>query len=176
VTRLAELRSQGKQFYAISWNPPNALQLGSTGEKVRQLQYMLAILSEYIASIPSVEIDGIYGRKTRGAVLSVQRRFGLPETGIVDAMTWDFIYDQYSGIENTALRSKENFPDLPQRRQLAQPAFAQKQYPVKSQSGSIQSLARNNDTSYRSTTTLTQFPGFDLAMGMQDPISLEVVR
>jgi hypothetical protein len=29
---------------------------------------------------------------------------------------------------------------------------------------------------YRRTTTLTQFPGQDLRMGMQDPISQEVIR
>ena len=30
VTRLSELRSQGQQFYAVNWSPPNALQTGST--------------------------------------------------------------------------------------------------------------------------------------------------
>ena len=40
VTKLSELRSQGQQFYSISWAPPNALQLGDTGEKVKLLQYM----------------------------------------------------------------------------------------------------------------------------------------
>ena len=80
VTRLAELRSQGQQFYAINWSPPNALQQGSTGDKVRQLQYMLAILSDYIPEIPPLNIDGIYGSATRNAVLAAQRRFRLPET------------------------------------------------------------------------------------------------
>ena len=60
VTKLSELRSQGQQFYSISWAPPNALQLGDTGEKVKLLQYMLAMLSEYIPEIPPVAVDGIY--------------------------------------------------------------------------------------------------------------------
>ena len=38
VTRLAELRSQGQQFYANSWLVSDPLQVGSTGEKVRHLQ------------------------------------------------------------------------------------------------------------------------------------------
>ena len=38
VTRLSELRSLGQQFYAINWSPPTTLQIGNTGEKVRQLQ------------------------------------------------------------------------------------------------------------------------------------------
>ena len=58
VTKLSELRSQGQQFYSISWAPPNSLQLGDTGEKVKLLQYMLAMLSEYIPEIPPVAVDG----------------------------------------------------------------------------------------------------------------------
>ena len=106
VTNLAELRSQGQQFYAINWSPPNSLQVGDSGEKVRLLQYMLSILSDFISGIPPLSVDGIYGSGTRAAVQAAQRRFGLPETGIVDPATWDLIYDQYAGIENTALIRK----------------------------------------------------------------------
>lgn len=180
VTRLAELRSQGQQFYAINWSPPNTLQEGSTGEKVRQLQYMLSILSDFVPAIPPVSIDGIYGPATRRAVLAVQRRFALPETGSVDAITWDEIYDQFSGIENTALRSRENFPNG----NMAQQA------PITSRSvpaGNFQTrnsgrrspappTQESTATQFRRTTTLTQFPGMDLRMGMQDPISQEVIR
>lgn len=172
VTRLAELRSQGQQFYAINWNPPNALQIGSTGEKVRQLQYMLAILSEFIPAIPSIDIDGIYGRNTRAAVLSVQRRFGLPETGVTDTMTWDFIYDQYSGIENTTLRSRETFPQASPTRQPVQQTIAPRTRSIRTNTTN----AARQETPYRQTTTFTQFPGYDLGMGMQDPISQEVIR
>ena len=111
VTQLSELRSQGQQFYAINWSPPNALQSGSSGEKVRQLQYMLSTLSTFIPEIPPLTVDGIFGSATRAAVLAAQRRFNLPETGVVDARTWDEIYGQFSGIENTALRNRESFPN-----------------------------------------------------------------
>jgi len=83
VTSLSELRSQGQQFYAINWSAPNALQTGDTGDKVRQLQYMLSVLSAYIPEIPPVSVDGIFGQATRAAVLAAQRRFRLPETGVV---------------------------------------------------------------------------------------------
>ena len=160
VTRLSELRSQGQQFYAINWSPPNALQSGSSGDKVRLLQYMLSVLSSYIPYIPPVEVDGIYGTATRAAVLAAQRQFRLPETGVVDATTWNEIYDQYSGIENTSLRSAESFPqNLP----AAVPA------------GNF-GRNRNGTSGYNRTTTLTQFPGTDLAMGAQDPVKQEVVR
>lgn len=149
VTSLAELRSQGQQFYAINWSPPGGLQVGDSGEKVRLLQYMLSVLSSYISTIPPVNIDGIYGPATRAAVLAAQRRFGLPETGTVGAQTWDQIYDQYSGIENTTLRSGETFPN----------------------SGS-----NGGRTNYARTTTQTQFPGRDLSVGSQDAVRQEVVR
>ena len=153
VTALSELRSQGQQFYAISWAYPNGLQQGSTGDKVRHLQYMLSVLSAYIPQIPSITVDGIFGSATRNAVLAAQRWFGLPETGIVNDATWEEIYDQFSGIENTTLRSGETFPNTGGRSSSAQ--------------------GRNR---YSQTSTMTQFPGRDLQMGNQDPVRQEVVR
>lgn len=161
VTSLSELRSQGQQFYAINWSPPGGLELGDTGEKVRLLQYMLAVLSNYIPSIPPVSVDGIYGSATRTAVLAAQRRFGVPETGTVGQQTWDEIYNQYSGIENTTLRSRENFP-------LSGNTPA---------NGNQRSTNGNGSgTNYARTTTMTQFPGRNLSMGTQDPVRQEVVR
>lgn len=170
VTSLSELRSQGQQFYAINWSPPNSLQVGDTGDKVRQLQYMLSVLSAYIAEIPPLSVDGIFGPATRAAVLAVQRRFQLPETGVVDANTWDEIYDQFSGIENTTLRSGETFPRTPEATAPAGPARP------------VANLRRNGATAtsqrpnYSRTTTLTQFPGRNLSVGGQDPVRQEVVR
>ena len=157
VTSLSELRSQGQQFYSISWEYPDPLQEGDTGDKIRHLQYMLSVLSAYISEIPPVTIDGIYGPNTRDAVLAAQRWFGLPETGAVDDRTWDEIYDQFSGIETTSLRSVERFPSPSDV-----PAFSQN--------------GQGNRTRYSRSTTLTQFPGRDLAMGSQDSISTEVIR
>ena len=165
VTSLGELRSLGQQFYAINWSPPGGLQPGDTGEKVRLLQYMLSVLSEYIPEIPPVTIDGIYGSATRAAVLAAQRRFRLPETGTVGTQTWNEIYDQYSGIENTTLRSGETFPVLNQNTQTVRAAASIRRPP--------QTAGR---PSYGKTSTLTQFPGNDLTIGSQDPVRQEVVR
>lgn len=166
VTQLSELRSQGQQFYAINWSPPGGLQPGDTGEKVRQLQYMLSVLSTYIPSIPPVEVDGVYGSATRAAVLAAQRRFRLPETGTVGTQTWDEIYDQFSGIENTTLRSTETFPEQGLNTAAVRPAANFR----RSSSQSPEKVLYNH------TTTLTQFPGNDLAIGSQDPVRKEVVR
>ena len=157
VTSLSELRSQGQQFYSISWAPPSGLQVGDSGEKVRLLQYMLSILSYHIPSIPQVSVDGIYGPATRAAVLAAQRRFQLPETGTVGAQTWNEIYAQYAGIENTSLRSEERFPGS---------------------TGTQTQRGRNttNQTNYARTSLHTQFPGRTLSVGSKDPVRQEVVR
>lgn len=156
VTALSELRSLGQQFYYINWSPPSGLNVGDTGDKVRLLQYMLSVLSAHISTIPPVSVDGIYGQQTRAAVLAAQRRFGLPETGSVGAQTWNAIYDQYSGIENTNLRSTESFPSANPPR------------PNNSRNG--------QRVNYSRTSTLTQFPGRNLSSGSQDPVRQEVVR
>ena len=150
VLSLSELRSQGQTFYANSWQYPDAIQQGDRGTHVRQLQYMLSVLSEYISDIPPVEIDGIFGPATREAVISAQRWFGLDPTGVVDDDTWDEIYDQFAGIENTTLRSGERFPTEP-----------------------VGSAEANG---FARSSTLTQFPGNDMRQGTQDPVRQEVVR
>lgn len=169
VTDLAELRSEGQQFYSVNWQPTNALQLGSSGDKVRQLQYMLSVLSSFITQIPPLQVDGIFGQQTATAVSAVQRWLGLPQTGQVDKQTWDEIYDQYSGIENTTLRSTENFPNVGQQ---AVPAFANNN----PRRNMPQSRPNSNRSNYSQTSTMPQFPGKDLSMGMQDPVRQEVVR
>lgn len=158
VTSLSELRSQGQRFYAINWEYPNTLRQGDTGDKVRHLQYMLSVLSAYINQIPKVEIDGIFGTATRNAVIAAQRWFGLEPDGIVGEATWDEIYDQFSGIENRSLRSNTAFPPTAP---TAVAAFARQV---------------NRAPSQQRTTTLTQFPGIDLRLGLQDPVSQEVIR
>ena len=168
VTRLSELRSQGQRFYAINWTAPNALQQGSTGDKVRQLQYMLSVLSEYIRSIPPLTIDGIYGSATRAAVLAAQRRFGLPETGVVDPATWDEIYDQFAGIENTSLRQRSSAVNSSE---AVRAGNFTSQRPIRPRPNGQNSTTQQ----YNASSSITQFPGNDLAMGSKDPVMQEVM-
>ena len=153
VTSMAELRSQGQKFYSNSWANANPIEQGDRGVKVEHLQYMLNVLSAYIPEIPSVTVDGIFGAGTRDAVIAAQRRFGLPETGIVNFDTWDEIYDQFSGIETTSWRDPENFPYT---------------------SAIISGTAPR--ARYSKTTTMTQFPGNNLRSGNQDPVRQEAPR
>ena len=153
VNSLAELRSQGQRFYANSWATSDPIEYGDRGIKVEHLQYMLSVLSAYIPQIPAVAIDGIFGPATRAAVIAAQQRFGLPQTGVVNAATWDEIYDQFSGIETTSWRDPEDFPY------------------TSAIIGNTAPRAR-----YSRSSTMTQFPGNNLASGNQDPVRQEVIR
>ena len=153
VTNMAELRSQGQRFYSNSWATTNPIDQGDRGVKVEHLQYMLNVLSQYIPEIPSITVDGVFGTATRNAVIAAQRRFGLPQTGIVNFETWDEIYDQFSGIETTSWRDPENFP-----------------YTYAIITGT------SPRARYSRTTTMTQFPGNNLSSGNQDPVRQEVPR
>ena len=153
VTSLSELRSQGQRFYVNSWAYSNPIRQGDSGVRVEHLQYMLSVLASYIPEIPSVTVDGVFGPATRNAVIAAQRRFGLPETGVVNAETWDEIYDQFSGIETATWRDISSFPYT--------------------EAVISQTPPRNR---YSRTTTMTQFPGGNLQSGAQDPVRQEAVR
>ena len=153
VLSLSELRSQGQKYYINSWMVGNPLRLGDRGIKVEHLQYMLRVISAYIPTIPPIQIDGIFGPATRDAVLAAQRRFGLPEDGIVGPKTWDEIYSQYSGIENVSFRNPQNYPY------------------TGAQLGQIAPRNRYTDTSLEG-----QYRGDPSRLGQQDPIKQEVIR
>lgn len=101
VKKLNELDSEGISLEEISKQYPENLAPGASGLGVRNLQYFIDYLSAYYDTIPSLTVDGSYGATTEEAVRDVQRTFGLPVTGIVDANTWETIYRSYLGIVET---------------------------------------------------------------------------
>lgn len=110
VQRLAELQSLGQQQYVISTYPSD-LSLNDTGDYVRQLQYMLSVLSDFIPGVPPLSITGTFDIPTRDAVRAFQQLYGLPVTGAVDAAVWDAIYAQFSQIEQTVFDQQVLFPE-----------------------------------------------------------------
>ena len=83
-----------------SW-PGYNLNLGTSGQKVRQVQEQLAAISSVYSAIPKIIPDGIYGPATAEAVRTFQSVFGLPQTGVIDFATWykiSHIYVAVSGI------------------------------------------------------------------------------
>ncbi len=101
VKRLNELNSEGITLSEVTQQFARESKLGDEGENVRNIQYLLAYLAEFYEQIPSVSLDGIYGRETESAVKAFQSLFDLPVTGTVDLVTWDALYRTYIGFIET---------------------------------------------------------------------------
>lgn len=80
-----------------SW-PGYDLTIGSTGQKVMQMQEQLDTIAQVYTAIPRVNIDGIFGEGTQASVLAFQKIFDLPQSGVVDFSTWYKISQIYVGI------------------------------------------------------------------------------
>ncbi|WP_252249954.1 peptidoglycan-binding protein [Clostridium sp. ZBS13] len=92
--------------------PGYLLSYGSRGEKVREMQTYLSVISKSY-NIPSINADGIFGEMTRNAVLSFQRLFGLAQDGVVGLNTWNKIYEIYRGSEKFNVEEKIYSADYP---------------------------------------------------------------
>ncbi len=84
-----------------SW-PGSDLTIGSSGQKVLQLQNQLNTIASVYTAIPTIEADGFYGPATAAAAAEFQSVFGLPETGVTDFRTWYKVSHIYVGITRIA--------------------------------------------------------------------------
>ena len=74
--------------------PGVTLKNGMSGEDVRKLQTYLAAIADDEFAAP--DVTGYFGTQTEEAVRQVQRRYGIPESGIVNAVTWNQIATVYN--------------------------------------------------------------------------------
>jgi peptidoglycan hydrolase-like protein with peptidoglycan-binding domain len=75
-------------------------QMGSKGEDVRTVQYLLDVHG------PAIAVDGVFGPGTKTAVQSFQSGHGLASDGIVGNATWDaLIVNVASGASGAAARA-----------------------------------------------------------------------
>jgi len=101
VKRLYELNSEGLKLADLSTEYPAQLSEGSSGDGVLVLQYYLSYVSTYVPTVQSVSIDGSFGPLTKNSVLSFQRTYGLPQTGVVNRTTWNKLQEiYYSQVQN----------------------------------------------------------------------------
>lgn len=105
IRDLSELESEGIKLFGQSLEYPDAIQEGDKGEKVTILQYFLSVIAEFNNSIPFLDITGEFGPETKNAVIAFQQVYNLPQTGIVNAITWNEIYDAFKGIVDTVFLS-----------------------------------------------------------------------
>lgn len=95
VTKIAELGGEGITIDSASSG--NTISLGSRGNYVKIAQNMLRKNSLYFPTIPTLTADGIFGEKTRQAVIAFQKYFGLTPDGVIGRRTWNMLYDVFLG-------------------------------------------------------------------------------
>ena len=98
VKKLYTVNSEGLRITEVTTRFTDTLQEGSSGEGVLTIQYYLSYIALFVPSVIEATMDGSFGPTTASAVRSFQRTYGLPETGIVDRVTWDRMENVYFEI------------------------------------------------------------------------------
>lgn len=82
--------------------PGYNLTVGSSGDKVSQIQEQLNAISNNYPLIPKVSVDGVFGPATENAVRVFQEVFDLSPDGVVGRRTWNKIQDIYVAVTRIA--------------------------------------------------------------------------
>lgn len=85
---------------------PSNLKSGSTGDYVSDLQQ---ILKSDSTIYPGGLVTGYFGKLTEEAVKKLQKKYGLPETGVVDDKTQEIIFPQTVEITVVTPNGGENW-------------------------------------------------------------------
>jgi len=83
----------------VALYPGTVLREGISGDSVRIIQEYLTLISRSYPSIPPVNNTGYFGTMTKQSVLAFQKQFGINQSGIVGAVTWDKIAEVYSDLK-----------------------------------------------------------------------------
>lgn len=95
VKNLSTVNSEGLKIDELETQYSTELKEGDASGGVITLQYYLNYISLFTPTVQAPAIDGVFGPGTRDSVISFQKTFGLPETGVVDRRVWETIENTY---------------------------------------------------------------------------------
>ena len=78
--------------------PGYLIKKGKRGEDVKLIQSWINEIHKNYQFIPEISADGIFGDKTKEAIMIFQRWQGLIADGIVGKLTWDSLYEVYRSV------------------------------------------------------------------------------
>ena len=61
-----------------------------------QVQTFLRVIAQNNNNVPLITADGVFGNRTKEAVIAVQKIAGLPQNGVVGPLTWNAIVNLYN--------------------------------------------------------------------------------
>ena len=68
--------------------PGRFLVEGDRGESVRIIQGYLNKIGQNVEQIPVIEVDGVFGVRTKAAVIALQQYLGIEQTGAIGPVEW----------------------------------------------------------------------------------------
>lgn len=100
VKRLNDIYSEGISEKESIVTFASKLEYGDTGLLVKGLHYYLNTIAFFDPSLPMLEVNGVYNDNTKKMVMNFQKRYNIPVTGVVDAVTWNKIKEVYFNLLN----------------------------------------------------------------------------
>ena len=94
-----ELIPEEYLYYEDKLYPGIFLSRGMTGDDILNLQNFLYIICEKTHQIPGVRVNGTFDELTEESIKAIQKRYNLPENGVVGPATWQKIIDWVESLE-----------------------------------------------------------------------------
>lgn len=101
VLEREEVREEGALPPELREYPGTPIRRGARGESVSYIQNLINVIARSESSIPSLEVDGIFGPLTQAAVEAFQRFSGIATDGIVGPITWVALNERYIEAEES---------------------------------------------------------------------------
>ena len=96
VKKISDLHSEGISVEEATLLFKKVLQEGDDEPYILVLKYLLNVVSYFDASLPYLDLKGnLFDSNTKQVVKALQKKYKLPETGIVDADTWRVLRNIY---------------------------------------------------------------------------------
>ena len=86
-------------YYEDKIYPGIFLSKGMTGDDIENLQKFLYTICDKTHQIPGVRINGTFDDLTEESIKAIQKKYGLPENGVVGPATWDKIVSWAESLE-----------------------------------------------------------------------------
>ncbi|ERK29067.1 peptidoglycan-binding domain-containing protein [Clostridium intestinale] len=117
VYKKLELKNIRETYIYSSDYPGYVLKEYLINDDIKWLQTYLNAIAKFYKEIPTIAVDGIYRKRTRNAVSSFQRVFGLSPTGEVDFNNWNKLISVYKSLgdekDNKRIENIYDYPGFP---------------------------------------------------------------
>ena len=100
VKKINDIYSEGISEEEATLEFKEKLEYSDTGPEIRDLHYILGVISFFDPDLPLLDINGVFNQNTQTMVINFQEKYGLPGSGVVDSRTWAKMIEVYKNTIN----------------------------------------------------------------------------